>query len=305
MTSTIGWSRSHSANGSTSARTSLYAPRPNRADAHDGGREPAHVERQELQRDHVDEVHRAAAGLQVGGHLAQDVGDADGEDEQAGERDEEPPLDADPDGQPAAEVHRSSSRWNTDTGPNSRSRSQAASSSGDDDRTVPAAGAADRDREAGLALLDVGRDEQVEQFVEPGEEALGDRLAEHVLADLGRQPGLGPQGLDVVRVLHEPDVEHEVGLQRHAVLVAEADDLDREAVRALDVAEAREDSLPELAQRQVARVDHYVGLRPDALEHRPLEVDGGGDPALVRERVLVAGLARSAGSGRRRGPRGR
>ena len=40
------------------------------------------------------------------------------------------------------------------------------------------------------------------------------------------------RSVDVVRVLHEPDVEDEVGLERDAVLEAEADELDRQLVRA-------------------------------------------------------------------------
>ena len=100
--------------------------------------------------------------VDVAGHLPDDVGDAEGEDETADERQEQPALDADPGRQPAAEVHRadgggssaggtretapsgrrppggarpagrqdrSSSRWKTATGPKSCSRSHAASSS--------------------------------------------------------------------------------------------------------------------------------------------------------------------------------
>ena len=85
--------------------------------------------REPLEGERVEDLAEDAVGRQRGRHLAQDVRDAEREDEQPGERDEEPPLDADPDGQPAAEVHRSSSRWNTATDPKSRSRSQVASSS--------------------------------------------------------------------------------------------------------------------------------------------------------------------------------
>ena len=70
------------------------------------------------------------AGRQVAGDLAQEVGEGEGQQQEAGEDDEEPALDPDAGGQPAPEVHvRSSSRWKTATGPKSCSRSQAASSS--------------------------------------------------------------------------------------------------------------------------------------------------------------------------------
>ena len=98
-------------------------------EANGAGDEPAQVVGQELQGEEVDHRHHGAARLHAGHDLADDVGDTDGEDEEPEEREEEPPLDADADGQPAAEVHRSSSRWKTATGPKSRPRSQAASSS--------------------------------------------------------------------------------------------------------------------------------------------------------------------------------
>ncbi len=57
------------------------------------------------------------------------MGSPERQQQQADEGKQEPSLDADADGEPPAQVHRSSSRWNTDTGPKSRSRSQDASSS--------------------------------------------------------------------------------------------------------------------------------------------------------------------------------
>ena len=69
------------------------------------------------------------ARLAVRHRLPQQVGHAQCEDEESEERHDQPPFDADTDGQPAAQVHRSSSRWKTATGPNWRSRSHAASSS--------------------------------------------------------------------------------------------------------------------------------------------------------------------------------
>ena len=70
------------------------------------------------------------AGLEVAGDLAQEVGERDGQQQEAGEHDQQPALDPDARGQPAPQVHvRSSSRWKTATGPKSCSRSHAASSS--------------------------------------------------------------------------------------------------------------------------------------------------------------------------------
>ena len=63
------------------------------------------------------------------------------------------------------------------------------------------------------------------------EEPLGDRLRRARTSRTGSvRPDSWRQLRDVVGVLHEPDVEHEVGLERHAELVAEADQLDRDPV---------------------------------------------------------------------------
>ena len=123
-----------------------------------------------------------------------------------------------------------------------------------------AAGAAEGDREPRLALADVGRQRELEVLVEVLEEAPGDRLGEDVVAYSVCQARQLAELVDVVRVLHEPDVEHEVGLERHAVLEAEADQLDREPVRLGGVAEPGEDPLAQLPQRQVGRVDDDVGV---------------------------------------------
>ncbi len=90
------------------------------------------------------------------------------------------------------------------------------------DGSVPAAGAADGDRQPGLALLRVGRHQEVEQVLQPLQELARDRQAHDVGADLLGEARQGSQRLDVVGVLHEPDVQHQVGLERDAVLEAEA-----------------------------------------------------------------------------------
>ena len=57
------------------------------------------------------------------------------------------------------------------------------------------------------------------------------------------------------------------------------------------VAELREQSLAELAQRQVGGVEDEVGLAADRLEHPALLGDRGRDPVLVAERMAMTGLA--------------
>src|SRR4051794_27454992 len=99
---------------------------------------------------------------------------------------------------------------------------------GDDDRAVPAARAADGDVEVGLPLLDVAR----QQVVQQRDEALVERVelaaAVHELDDLRVAPRERPQVGDVVWVGQEADVEAQVGVARRSVLVAEAHERHRE-----------------------------------------------------------------------------
>ena len=108
------------------------------------------------------------------------------------------------------------------------------------------------------------------------------------------RPGVLAQLRDVVRVLDEPRVEDEVGLERDPELVAEADQLDRHLVR-LDVAEAREQPLPKLAQRRGRVVSRTTSDSARiGSSRRRSSVIAAWVLAAVRERVPVAGLREAA-----------
>ena len=83
---------------------------------------------------------------------------------------------------------------------------------------------------------------------------------------------------DVVRVLHEPHVEHEVGLERDAVLEPEGDELDGQLVGPGQGGDLGEQPLAELAQREIGRVQDDVGLGPDRLEAPALVGDAWAMP---------------------------
>ena len=87
------------------------------------------------------------------------------------------------------------------------------------------------------------------------------------------EPGVSPQLRAVEGVLHEADVEDEVGLERHAELEAEADDLERELLRAGLRAERRDDPLSQLPEGRVRRVDRRLRHRADLVEQRALAGD--------------------------------
>ena len=86
------------------------------------------------------------------------------------------------------------------------------------------------------------------------------RLTEDEGADGLRQPRVLPQLRDVVGILEEPGVEDEVGLERHAELEPETQQLDRHPVR-VEVPEPDEQPLPEVPQRQIRRVQDHVRVR--------------------------------------------
>ena len=115
---------------------------------------------------------------------------------------------------------------------------------------------------------------------------------EDVFADRLGQPGARPQLRHVVRVLHEPDVEHEVGLERDAELEAEADELDGELVRAGSVVAswAKSRSRSSRSDRSDVSTMTSASARTGS-RIAPLLGDRAGDAALVAERMAVAGLA--------------
>ena len=264
-------------------------------DEHDADRardEPAQGERQELEGQEVDDAAGQAGRREVARDLAQEMGERDGEQEEAGEDDDQPALDPDAGGQPAPEVHvRSSSRWKTATGPKSCSRSQVASSSAMTIERWKPPGAADADRQPGLALGDVGGHGEGQELLQVRQELGGDGLGQHERPDLVGQAGERPELGVVVRVLHEPDVEHEVRLERDPELEPEADELERQLVGP-DVRRQRgEQPLAELAQRQVRGVEDDVRIGADRVEPPALLGDRAGD-ALRPRRADGGGASR-------------
>ncbi len=152
-------------------------PRREREDGHADRRQDERPEpvRQGLEGDRRHDRLDRLAELDVAVDLAQDEGESEGQPELAQEDDDQPALDADARGEPAAESH---GRWRGDDGV--RSSGQRALELamedghgaevllaqpggellGDRDRAMEPARATDPDREPGLALADVGRDDE-------------------------------------------------------------------------------------------------------------------------------------------------
>ena len=159
------------------------------------------------------------------------------------------------------------------------------------DRAVATAGAADGDREPAPPLGPHRPDRERYEFLEALQELPRLRLGHDVVANrLGEAREVSQRG-HVIRIAQEASVEHEVGLEGHAELVAEADKLDRKLVRPDVRRELREESLAELAEREIGRVDDDIRVGADRLQDASLFGDRGGDPLVVLERRAVPCLA--------------
>src|SRR5690606_28201437 len=95
---------------------------------------------------------------------------------------------------------------------------------GDGDRAVAPAGAPKGDGEVRLALRHVRGEERSEELPQVADEILSLVLVEHVPADGLVEAGVGAQLVHPVRVGQEPAVEHDVDVERQAVLVPEGHD---------------------------------------------------------------------------------
>ena len=156
---------------------------------------------------------------------------------------------------------------------------------------MEAAGAADGDGQPRLALGQVGGDDGGEEAIQVAQELACDGLPQDEVAH-----GLGLAGMltqlgAVERVLHEAHVEDEVGLQRHAVLEAEADDLQGQLVGTWLRPQRIDDALAQLLEGEAGGVDGRLRHLADLVEQGALARDRRADAVvLVVERVPVPSL---------------
>src|SRR5512132_2392829 len=143
----------------------------------------------------------------------------------------------------------------------------------DHDRTVSPAGAADPDGEVGLPLGHEARDHEPEQRAEPAKELPVRGLALHERPDALVGAGERPELLDPVGVRKEPAVDHEVGVARGTVLVAERHEADLEALLRGCVGERVPHAVAELVRRESGRVDDQVRVAAEGLHHHPFLAD--------------------------------
>ena len=97
---------------------------------------------------------------------------------------------------------------------------------GDGDRTMATSRTSERDGEIGAALGLVLRHEARQEFVELVDEGGADGSLEDEITHLRVVPGQRAQVVLPVRIREEPQVHHDVGVERESVLEAEALDGD-------------------------------------------------------------------------------
>src|SRR4029453_10170964 len=153
-----------------------------------------------------------------------------------------------------------------------------------DNAAVLAAGAAHRDRDISLAFATVALGQDLQHLRVTLEEVLGAGLLQHICADRWVKPGARAQLRYPVRVRQEPAVDHEVGVDRQAVLVAEGDH-SRPKTALVLLAEHSIDLAPELVHVQHRRVDDDVSLSAEVSQQLSLPGDPVDDTAVALQRV--------------------
>jgi hypothetical protein len=169
---------------------------------------------------------------------------------------------------------------------------------GNDDRTMAASRAANRDRKITLSLALISREDIFEKGTRLGEEILG-LGSGHDVPDYGFVKTRESAELRHEKwVIEESHVEDDVRVDRHSILESKRDDSRRHATRtSRSRAKMGHENSPEIVDAGVRRVDHAGSASPERSEPLALDSDSvehGESPfstALGRERVWSSAFA--------------
>ncbi len=103
-----------------------------------------------------------------------------------------------------------------------------------------------------------------------------------------------PQAVDEIRVRQAPHVEHEVRIERHAVLVAKTHQVDHHFRPGSSVARHPHENVAQLVHRQVRGVEDQVRHRADGIELLPLLGNALAGGSIGRQRMRAPRLAEPA-----------
>ena len=152
---------------------------------------------------------------------------------------------------------------------------------------MAAAGAADGNGKTVLALLDVLRQQVLYHIRQLIHENLRLLEAENIAAHILIKAAVVAHILDVIGVGQKADIEHEVCVQRHTVLKAEAHNIDHDGAAVRCIGKIGVQLILKLTERQVRGVYDVIGKLPYRLELLPLTLNGVLDRAagFYRQRV--------------------
>src|SRR6185503_15392372 len=141
------------------------------------------------------------------------------------------------------------------------------------DRAVAPAGAADRDGEIGLPFPLVAGQDELQEVLETAEHLLAFWMIQHegphvLVAAVERA-----QRFDEVRVGQEPDVEHQIGVERYTVLESERDQRGGQARTGFRRDVELDEPILELMDRQRRGVEDPVGDLTQVRERLALGAD--------------------------------
>src|SRR5262245_46644895 len=134
---------------------------------------------------------------------------------------------------------------------------RAAQALRDHNRAMPAARAADRNRQIALPFRYVERDDVSDVLLEAIHEGARTAVALHELHDRPVASGPAAERRDEMRIRQAPRVEHEVGVDRQAVLEPEAEKRN-DKTRLRTLAGQAHEELPELVDSHVQGVEDLV-----------------------------------------------
>ena len=128
---------------------------------------------------------------------------------------------------------------------------------------MAAAGAADGDGETVLALLNVVRQQVLYHVGQLVHKYVGLLEFENIVTHIRVHPAVEFELLHIKGIGQEAHVEHEIRVQRHAVLEAEGHHVDHDRPVGRGVGKMRVQLVVELAEGQMRGIDNVVGYIPN------------------------------------------
>src|SRR5580693_5338778 len=136
---------------------------------------------------------------------------------------------------------------------------------------MAAAGAADGDRQIGLAFLFVAREQRLQKPPQPGEKGRKVRIPLDMRGNSKMAPGQLPQFGDIMRVAEETHVEDQIGISRYAVAIRER--CDEKAKTTGRQGKMAGQQPFQIGGAQVGGINHQISTVAQGRDHSAFEPD--------------------------------